>query len=105
MVRVPGRQRGRGQEHGEPRELPALAAYAGTANQLLLRVGCYNRGTPCSVDTGGAISHILHGSDITINDPTAPAVAVEASGLLAGGSRSGSDPVTVTATDAAASAA
>ena len=78
---------------------PALAAYAGNANQLLLRVGCYNRGTPCSVDTGGAISHILHGSDITINDPTAPAVAVEASGLLAGGSRSGSDPVTVTATD------
>ncbi len=78
---------------------PALAAYAGTANQLLLRVGCYNRGTPCSVNTGGAISHVLHGSDITINDPTAPAVAVEASGLLAGGSRSGSDPVTVTATD------
>ena len=38
---------------------------------------------------------------MTINDPTAPAVAVEASGLLAGGARSGSDPVTVTATDGA----
>jgi len=37
----------------------------GTSNQLLLRVGCYNRGTHCSVDTGGTISHILHGSDIT----------------------------------------
>ena len=36
---------------------------------------------------------------MTINDPTAPAVTVEASGLLAGGARSGSDPVTVTASD------
>ena len=41
----------------------------------------------------------LHGSDITINDPTAPSATVEASGLLAGGARSGSDPVTVTASD------
>jgi hypothetical protein len=78
---------------------PALASYAGTANQLILRVGCYNRGTPCSVDTGGAISNILHGSDVTINDPTAPAVTVDASGLLAAGGRDGSEPVTVTATD------
>jgi hypothetical protein len=80
---------------------PALAGYAGTANQLFLRVGCFNRGTPCSVDTGGAISHILHGSDVTINDPTPPTLAVEASGLLAGGARSGSDPVTLTAGDGA----
>ena len=80
---------------------PALAGYTGTANQLILRVGCYNRGTPCSVAAGGGISHILHGSDVTINDPTPPAVTVEASGLLAGGARNGSDPVTVTATDGA----
>ncbi len=66
---------------------PALAGYTGNATQLFLRVGCFNRGTPCSVDTGGAISHILHGSDVTINDPTPPAVTVEASGLLASGAR------------------
>jgi hypothetical protein len=80
---------------------PALATYAGNANQLILRVGCFARGTPCSVHTGGAISHVLHGSDVTIDDPTAPTVAVEAAGLLAGGARSGSDPVTVTASDGA----
>ena len=36
---------------------------------------------------------------MTINDPTAPTVTVEASGLLAGGARNGSDPITVTASD------
>ena len=80
---------------------PALAAYAGNANVLHLRVGCYNRGTPCSVAAGGAINHILHGADVTIDDPTPPSVIVDASGLLAGGARSGSDPVTVTASDGA----
>ena len=68
---------------------------------LHLRVGCFNRGTPCSVAAGGGITHILHGADVTINDPTPPSVTVEASGLLAGGPRSGSDPVTVTASDGA----
>ncbi len=80
---------------------PALAGYTGNANVLHLRVGCFNRGTPCSVAAGGGITHILHGADVTINDPTPPSVTVEASGLLAGGSRSGSDPVTVTASDGA----
>ena len=84
-----------------PATFPALARYAGNAAQLFLRVGCFNRGTPCSVAAGGGISHILHGSDITINDPTAPSVTVEASGLLAGGARGGSDPVTLTASDSA----
>jgi hypothetical protein len=78
---------------------PALAGYKGDATTLVLRAGCFSRGTPCSVDTGGAISDILHGSDVTINDPTAPTVTVEASGLLAGASVNGSDPVTVTASD------
>ena len=55
--------------------------------------------TLAALDTGGAISHILHGSDVTISDPTLPTVTVEASGLLAGGSANGSDPVTVTASD------
>jgi len=80
---------------------PALAGYTGNANVLHLRVGCFNRGTPCSVAAGGGITHILHGADVTINDPTPPSVTVEASGLLAGGPRSGSDPVTVTASDGA----
>jgi len=78
---------------------PALASYAGDANKLLLRVGCYNRGTPCSVASGGAVANILHGAEVTVNDPKPPTVTVEASGLLAGGSRHGSDPVTLTATD------
>jgi hypothetical protein len=80
---------------------PALASYTGTANVLHLRVGCFNRGTPCSVAAGGGISHILHGSDVTINDPTPPTVTVEASGLVAGGPRNGSDPVTLSASDGA----
>jgi hypothetical protein len=78
---------------------PALAGYKGDANTLVLRVGCFKRTTDCSVAAGGGISHILHGSDVTINDPTAPALTVEASGLLAGGPRGGSDPVTITASD------
>lgn len=79
---------------------PALATYNGSANTLSLRVGCYNRGTPCALTAGNGIDHTLLGSDVTVNDPTPPDVAVEASGLLAGGERSGSDPVTLSATDA-----
>jgi hypothetical protein len=78
---------------------PALAGYKGDATTLVLRVGCFKRTTDCSVAAGGGISHILHGSDVTIEDPTAPTVTVEASGLLAAGARDGSDPVTVTASD------
>jgi hypothetical protein len=84
-----------------PASYPALSAYAGDASQLSLRVGCFNRGTPCSVDAGGTVNLQLHGADVTVNDPVPPEVAVEASGLLAGGARDGSDPVTVTATDSA----
>src|SRR5829696_2059447 len=78
---------------------PALAAYAGNANGLQIRLGGYLRDTPCSVAAGGRIEHLVHGSDITINDPTVPSATVEASGLLSGGARSGSDPVTLTASD------
>jgi hypothetical protein len=81
------------------RNFPALNGYTGTANVLQLRLGCYNRGTPCSVAAGGRIENLVIGSDITINDPTKPSATVEASGLLAGGARGGSDPVTVTASD------
>src|SRR4051794_17086452 len=78
---------------------PALAGYKGDATTMALRVGCFKRANDCSVAAGGGISHILYGSDITIQDPTPPAVAVEASGMLAGGARSGSDPVILTASD------
>jgi hypothetical protein len=80
---------------------PALAAYKGTANQLVLRVGCYSRGTPCGLTSGNGITHALLGADVTVSDPTPPSVTVAASGLLAGGVRGGSDPVTLTASDAA----
>jgi hypothetical protein len=85
------------------RSFPALGAYRGDARSLALRLGCYNRGTPCSVAGGGGagVSHLLHGADITINDAVAPSVTVEASGLLDGAPRHGSDPVTVSASDGA----
>src|SRR4051794_1551226 len=79
----------------------ALAGYAGTATQLILRVGCFNRGTACSTAAADGISHVLHGADVTVDDVAPAAVTVEASGLLAGGGRSGSDPVTLSAADGA----
>jgi hypothetical protein len=80
---------------------PALAGYKGDATQLILRLGCFNRGSACTVAASGAIADTLYGADVTINDPTPPSVIVAASGLLAGGSRDGSDPVTVSASDGA----
>jgi hypothetical protein len=79
---------------------PALGSYAGTANQLSIHAGCYSRGTTCTVATGGKIVHQLFGADVTVSDSTPPVETVEASGLLAGGPRDGSDPVTLSATDA-----
>ena len=83
------------------RQFPALRSYAGDARTLAIRLGCYNRGSECSVAAPGRIAHLLHGSDITINDPVAPSVTVEASGLLDGAPHDGSDPVTVSASDTA----
>ena len=48
---------------------------------------------------GGGISHLLSGAQVVLNDPTTPAASIEASGLLVGGPRSGSDPITLDATD------
>ena len=72
---------------------PALAGYAGTATSLQIAVGCFNGSvnTACSVARSGGISHLLSGAQVVLNDPTAPAASIEASGLLAGGSRSGAD--------------
>ena len=80
---------------------PALAGYAGTATTLQIAVGCFNGSvnTACSVAAGGGISNLLSGARVVLYDPTAPMASIEASGLLAGGGRSGSDPVTLDATD------
>jgi hypothetical protein len=78
---------------------PELAGYRGDATTLQISVGCFNRATPCSVGAGGSVSNAIYGARVVLNDPVAPTVAVEASGLLAGGQRDGSDPVTVTASD------
>lgn len=80
---------------------PALAAYRDDSRTMILRVGCYARNTqPCQVGPGGRIFNVFYGAKVTVSDPTpADAFTVEASGLLAGGSRDGSDPVTVSASD------
>ena len=78
---------------------PALAAYKNDARTLLLRVGCYG-GKPCQVGAGGRVLHVAYGARITVDDFTAPSsMTVEAAGLLSGGFRDGSDPVTVSAAD------
>ncbi len=77
---------------------PALAAYKNDSRTLLLRVGCYG-GTACQIGPGGRVFHVVYGAQITVNDFTAPSSSVEAGGLLSGGGRDGSDPVTLTASD------
>ena len=54
---------------------------------------------PARWSGSGGISHLLSGAQVVLNDPTVPAASIEASGLLAGGARSGSDVVTLDATD------
>ena len=80
---------------------PALAGYTGDATTLQIAVGCFNGtvNTACTVAAGGGISHLISGARIVLNDPTRPSADVEASGLLAGGRRAGSDAVTFDATD------
>ena len=80
---------------------PALAGYAGTATTLQIAVGCFNGSvdTACSVAASGGIAHLLSGAQVVLNDPTLPAASIEATGLLAGGRRAGSDAVTLDATD------
>ncbi|MEA2320022.1 MAG: hypothetical protein QOD44_4211 [Solirubrobacteraceae bacterium] len=80
---------------------PALAGYRGDARTLQIAVGCFNGTvkTACTVAAGGGISHLLSGAQVVLSDPTTPAASIEASGLLAGGQRSGADPITLDATD------
>ncbi len=80
MVRLPGRQRRDRQEHGQPRELPGARGLhrhrqrAASCASAVTTAGRRARSPPAA-----GISHILHGSDVTINDPTPPTVTVEAS--------------------------
>ena len=68
------------------RSFPALNAYAGTANTLAAAARLLQpRDARARSPPAGGIDNLIHGSDITINDPTAPSATVEASGLLAGG--------------------
>jgi hypothetical protein len=80
---------------------PALAGYRGDARTLQIAVGCFNGSvdTACTTAAGGGIAHLLSGAQVVLNDPTAPAASIEASGLLAGGARSGADAITLDATD------
>jgi hypothetical protein len=81
------------------RQFGALAGYAGDARTLAIRVGCYKRASACSAPAGGRVYHVLYGTDVTIEDNRPPVPTVAAEGLLAGGPRSGSDPVVLRATD------
>src|SRR5687768_14270786 len=79
---------------------PALAGCQGGARSLTVRIGCTERGTPCSSTGAAHIANNIRGAEVDVNDPAAPRdLAVEASGLLGGGQRGGSDPVTVEVTD------
>jgi len=80
---------------------PALAGYRGDATSLQIAIGCFNGSvnTACTVAGSGGISHLLSGAQVVLNDPTAPVADVSASGLLAGGARSGADAVALDATD------
>jgi len=80
---------------------PALAGYAGDATSLQIAIGCFNGtvNTACSVAAGGGISNLISGAQVVLNDPTVPVASIEATGLLAGGARPGSDPVELDATD------
>jgi hypothetical protein len=81
------------------RSFRALAGYDGKSTSLTIELGCYDRNTPCSHTGGSEINNILYGSDVVLNDSTKPAVTVEAFGLLAGGTRSGTEPIRLSATD------
>jgi len=77
----------------------SLAAYNGAATSLSIEMGCFARDTPCSHTGGSALYNLLYGSEVTLNDRTKPAVTVEAFGLLAGGTRTGTEPIRLSASD------
>jgi hypothetical protein len=82
---------------------PALAGYDPThhgARTLSVRIGCTQRGTPCSSKAVAHIANNIRRAEIDVNDPNPPAnLSVEASGLLRGGPVGGSDPIKVKVSD------
>jgi hypothetical protein len=81
------------------RSFRSLAGYNGAATSLSLEMGCFARGAPCSHTGGATLYNLLYGSEVTLDDRTTPAVTVEAFGLLAGGTRNGTEPVRLSASD------
>ena len=51
---------------------PALAGYPGGARSLTVRIGCTERGTPCSSTGAAHIANNIRGAEIDVNDPAAP---------------------------------
>ena len=79
---------------------PALAGYRGGARSLTVRIGCTQRGTPCSSTNAAHIASNIRAAEIDVDDPQAPRdLTVDASGLLSGGQVAGSDPVRVKVSD------
>jgi hypothetical protein len=79
---------------------PALAGYTGGARSLTVRIGCTERGTPCSSTGAAHIANNIRGAEIDVDDPAPPKdLTVDASGLLRGGPVAGSDPVRVKVSD------
>ena len=81
---------------------PALAGYTGDATTLQHRGRLLQRPAEHGLHDGRRrrrSAHLLSGPRVVLNDPTPPGASVEASGLLAGGRRNGSDAVTLDATD------
>lgn len=76
----------------------SLAGYRNDATTLAIQVGCFQRGSPCSL-TGGEINNALFGASVDLIDNVPPAVAVEAFGLLAGGTPTGTEPIRFAASD------
>lgn len=76
----------------------SLAGYGNDARTLAIQVGCFARGTPCSL-TGGVINNALFGASVDLIDNVPPAVSVEAFGLLAGGTPAGTEPIRFAASD------
>jgi hypothetical protein len=81
------------------RSFRGLAGYDGRSTSLTVELGCYERDTPCSHTDGSEINNILYGSDVVLNDQTKPVISVEAFGLLAGGTRRGTEPIRLSASD------
>jgi hypothetical protein len=79
-----------------------LADQTGTAAAMALYAGCYvNAGANCNLDDASVAQVQLIGSRITIQDDQPPAISAIQSGkgLMAPGTRSGSEAVTFSASD------